>query len=76
MKETKVVMVGGSNGLGRAIAEKLLGRGVSIVPIVTVAKTRDIPDVTPSFQGLQMIAPRQHDKKCWKDAKRYGKKIL
>lgn len=76
MKDTRVVMVTGSNGLGRAIAEKLLAHGVSVVPVVTVAMTRDFPVVDPILHGLHKIDPRQHDKKCWKDAKRYGKKRL
>lgn len=76
MKDTKVVMVTGSNGLSRAIAAKLLTNGVSVVPIVTVAKTRDFPVIDPILHGLRMVDPRQHDKKCWKDAKRYDKKRL
>jgi len=72
MNETKVVIVGGSSGIGRLLAEKMRAESVGLV--VTVAPRTGVTAVDPSFFGMKNIDPREHDKKCWKDAKRYGRK--
>lgn len=72
MKNPQVVVIGGSNGIGRLLAEKMRAEGVGLV--VTVAPRSPIEKVAPNLAGMCMVDPRQHDKKCWKDAKRYGRK--
>lgn len=69
MKETRVIMVVGSNGIGRLLAEKMRTEGVGLV--LTVAPRLEVTRAEPRFHGMQKIDPREHDKKCWKYARRY-----
>lgn len=72
MNESKVVMVGGSSGIGRLLAEKMRVESVGLV--VTVAPRSEVTTVDPIFCGMKNIDPSEHDRKCWKDAKRYWRK--